>query len=86
MTTSLWFELNDLRLTYEKLFSQERKLHTEHIKDVKDFLNNSVFDSEWEEYLVKTACNLASSELRLKIAFSKYGKIRKSLIDEEKKK
>ena len=76
-------ELRDLNRGYEKLKREQRKLEIDHIKDVEYYLDISVFDSEWEEYLVETSCNLGSSELRLKIAFSKYEQIRKSLFDEE---
>ena len=75
-------ELRDLNRGYEKLKREQRKLEIDHIKDVEYYLDISVFDSEWEESLLKTSSILASTELRLKIILSKMFQIHKMIFDE----
>ena len=86
MNGSLWLEYLDLVGRYKKLIHEERKLQTDHVENVEDFLNSSLSDPEWEENLVETSCNLASSELRLEFAFNKILQIRGSLLEGEKEK
>ena len=76
-----FFQIDDLRVRCEELFCEYKKLRCEYKNNVQSYLNSKVFDSEWEEYLKQTACDLASSQLRLQIAFSKMLHTRDILLD-----
>ena len=80
-TSSLYFELYELKRKYYRLVEEGKLLQDEHRKNVKDFLESQIFDSEHEEDLVNSSCNISSSQLRLKIAFSKMENIRTALIN-----
>ena len=82
MNNSLVLEYKKMQTRYEKLISEEKELHKEHQKDVRYFVKHHIFDKEWQEYLERTACNLASASLRIKIAEEKMEQIRTILFPE----
>ena len=84
MNNSLTLEYKKLQTRYKKLLLEEKELHNEHQKDVRYYIKNHIFDKEWEKYLEKTACNLATASVKIKIAEEKMEQIRTILFSESK--
>ena len=85
MSDSLVTEYKKLKKREKKLDLEGENLQKEHNQDVKYFIDNHIFDSEWQKNLEKTACNLASSSLSMKIAKMKMGQIRIILVNKGRK-
>ena len=85
MKDPLVTEYKKLKIREKKLDLEEKKLQKEHNQDVKYFIDNHIFDRKWQKNLEKTACNLASSSLSMKIAKMKMEQIRIKLSIKEGK-
>ena len=79
MKDSLVTEYKKLKIREKKLVLEGKKLQKEYNQDVKYFIDNHVSNRKWQKNLEKTACNLASSSVTMKIAKMKMEQIRISL-------
>jgi len=82
---SLVAEYKIMKKRYKKLVSEGKKLQKEHEQDLKYFISNNISDKEWQGYLEKTGCHLASASIRIKIAKNKMSQIRTILFKEKSK-
>ena len=79
MNNSLILEYKKLKIRGKKLDLEGEKLQKEHNQDVKYFIDNHISDRKWQKNLEKTACNLASASVTIKIAKMKMDQIRINL-------
>jgi len=79
MEDSLVTEYKKLKKREKKLDQEGKNLQKEHNQDVKYFIDNQISDHKWQKNLEKTACNLASSSVTMKIAKMKMEQIRINL-------
>ena len=61
---------------YAKLVLEGKEIQKEHDEDVKCFIENHISGYGWKGYLEKSASNLATSSLRLKIGRETLNQIR----------
>ncbi len=76
MKDSLVTEYKKLKIREKKFELEAKKLQKEHNQDVNYFIDNQIFDREWQKNLEKTACCLESSSLSMKISKMKLEQIR----------
>ena len=79
MNNSLILEYKKLKIREKKLSLEEKNLQKEHTRDVKYFIDSQISDRKWQKNLEKTACNLASASVTMKIAKMKMEQIRINL-------
>ena len=79
MNNSLILEYKKLKIREKKLSLEGKNLQKEHNQDVKYFIDSHISDHKWQKNLEKTACNLASSSVTMKIAKMKMEQIKINL-------
>ena len=86
MKKSFVTEYKKLQQRFEKLISDGKQLQKEHKQNLEYFIANQITDKEWENYLKKTTCHLASASVTMKIAEDKMERIKKMLSNKGDKK
>ena len=85
MKDSLVTEYKKLKKREKKLDLEGKNLQREHYQNVTYFIDNHIFDRKSQKNLEKTACNLGSASIRMKIAKMKMEQIRINLSRKEGK-
>ena len=76
MTDSLVTEYRALKKRERKLIFEEKEIQSEHYENLNYFIDNHILDREWQEFLEKSACQLASASVTMKIGKMKMEQIR----------
>jgi len=81
----LVIEYKKLKIREKKLELEGEKLQKEHVQDVKYFIDNHISDPEWQYFLEKTACELVSASVGMKVAKMKMEQISIILVNKGRK-
>jgi hypothetical protein len=86
MSDSIIIQYKKMKKRHQKLDRERMELENQQKRNLRYFIENQISDKEWQTCIEKTACDLASASVTIKIADEKMKQIKDKLFNKENQK